>query len=1168
MVDAGKTFDVTVSLPTGTDTRVSAGTPATATVTLVEGPVVTLAVTDAMLTEGERTAVTAMASPTHPDGFTVMLSAPVSDRYRFVGTPELVFAADQASPTAPATLEAVQNEVDDGDVADVALTGTTSAMVRIVAASFSVLDDDDPRVGIASPTAAVGGFMYESEAGSATDTADDGSGAWTLTRAGLTDAALTVTVEVGETGGGDFVSAADEGSRTVTFAANETTARVYAVTDDAVDEPHNRVTATVVAGTGYAVAPAPGNAAAIGVRDDDAASGAGLVTVTVDPAADSVREGSEAVVEAVATAVDDGTFDGADDLARLFGGTGFGLTASTADGTATAPADYAALAAAAVTVPWDGFEASGGAPVARVALPGVATVSEDPAVEDAGETFEIAIARATGTDARIVLGTPAKAAMTIDEGPADGKLRLCDADYRCVHEDGTLEQCDADGVCEESTQTVDVPVEGRVEMAWDGVWGTVCDDNWSNGDVAVACRQLGHAGGSDVLRRAPFGGAARGVPIWLDDMACVGDEARLLDCRAGGRDAPVVGRHEGVGRHNCSTRHTEDAGVRCVAEEADDGYVVFIVDGREHAREHAVEAPAGSTLRYALRLSKEAMHLGGLDVEMRSSVAPADAGATVAPELFLWTPDQWSVRIDIAVTIPAGAAGRTLEVAHAVTRGNSNYDDEYQDGTMTVTVTAPASSAPPAHAPASVAADGDIALAGGEAAWEGRVELYRDGAWRALCASAFSLKDAEVACRQAGHGPALQALGGGPFGTAPGAAPLDAGGCAGTEARLADCPAAAVAGSGCGTAGAAGAVCTPAEAPSGAPRLVRAAAEGDRVTLVFDAAVDAAFAPAAADFEVRSTAGGAALRHAVDAVRVAGRRLTLAVAPPVQPGAAVAASYLRPARHPLRGAVTGIEAAAFDEVAVANRTAPEPAGGPYADTDAAWPGALEPGIEAAVRAALRGRGRPETLVRLDASRRGIADLAGVEALVALEELNLAGNAVEDLEPLAGLARLRVLDLAGNRVADLWPLSRAGGLERLILAGNRIADAAARSGGLRTLRVLDLSANALDDAWPLTSLGGLEYLSVAGNRIWDAGPLAGLPALVRLDLGGNAVIDVAALAALDRLVWLRVSGNRLSSLETLGRLTRLRWVLAADNPLVPGAAGGLPARVRLDLGADR
>ena len=90
--------------------------------------------------------------------------------------------------------------------------------------------------------------------------------------------------------------------------------------------------------------------------------------------------------------------------------------------------------------------------------------------------------------------------------------------------------------------------EGRVEVYVNGQWGTVCDNNWSNNDSIVVCRQLGYEEVEAIHEEAFFG---EGVgPIWYDNLECTGSETNLTQCP-----------HDGIGTHNCD--HSEDAGVTC-----------------------------------------------------------------------------------------------------------------------------------------------------------------------------------------------------------------------------------------------------------------------------------------------------------------------------------------------------------------------------------------------------------------------------------------------------------------------------------------------------------------------------------------------------------------------------------------------------------------------------
>ena len=42
--------------------------------------------------------------------------------------------------------------------------------------------------------------------------------------------------------------------------------------------------------------------------------------------------------------------------------------------------------------------------------------------------------------------------------------------------------------------------EGRVEVCHGGVWGAILDENWTNRDAAVVCRQMGYPSQGQSIR--------------------------------------------------------------------------------------------------------------------------------------------------------------------------------------------------------------------------------------------------------------------------------------------------------------------------------------------------------------------------------------------------------------------------------------------------------------------------------------------------------------------------------------------------------------------------------------------------------------------------------------------------------------------------------------------
>ncbi|XP_055425629.1 antigen WC1.1-like [Bubalus kerabau] len=246
---------------------------------------------------------------------------------------------------------------------------------------------------------------------------------------------------------------------------------------------------------------------------------------------------------------------------------------------------------------------------------------------------------------------------------------------------------------------------GRVEILDQGSWGTICDDSWDLDDARVVCRQLGCGEALDATVSSSFGTGSG--PIWLDEVNCRGEESQVWRC-------PTWGWQQ----HNCD--HQEDAGVIC------SGFVrlaggVGPCSGRVEVRSGEAWTPVSDgnfTLPTAQVICAE---LGcGKAVSVLGHVPFRESDGQVWAEEFRCEgeePELWScprVPCPGGTCHPSGAAQVVCSV--------------YTEVRL---------------------------MKNGTSQCEGQVEMNISGHWRALCASHWSLANANVVCRQLGCGVAI-----------------------------------------------------------------------------------------------------------------------------------------------------------------------------------------------------------------------------------------------------------------------------------------------------------------------------------------------------------------------------------------------------------------------------
>ena len=93
--------------------------------------------------------------------------------------------------------------------------------------------------------------------------------------------------------------------------------------------------------------------------------------------------------------------------------------------------------------------------------------------------------------------------------------------------------------------------EGRVEVYYNGEWGTVCNDGWDDIDASVVCKQLGFGSSGTAILDAQIYGPGTGR-VLLSNVLCSSNDTTLSSCA-----------HRGVGITACECDHYKDAGVTC-----------------------------------------------------------------------------------------------------------------------------------------------------------------------------------------------------------------------------------------------------------------------------------------------------------------------------------------------------------------------------------------------------------------------------------------------------------------------------------------------------------------------------------------------------------------------------------------------------------------------------
>ncbi|XP_025008324.3 antigen WC1.1-like, partial [Gallus gallus] len=298
---------------------------------------------------------------------------------------------------------------------------------------------------------------------------------------------------------------------------------------------------------------------------------------------------------------------------------------------------------------------------------------------------------------------------------------------------------------------------GRVEIYYQGQWGTVCDDAWDTADADVVCRQLSCGWAVEAAGSARFGEGSG--QIWLDGVNCSGTEAALWDCHV-----------QAWGQHDCG--HKEDAGVVCsefmaLRLENKDG-----CSGRLQVFYNGTWGIVCSNSMTPHTVPLVCKQLGCGDSGILEMSSRYDKLSGIA----------WLDHIE------CGKSNSSFWQCPSAPWDPQSCDDLRDETNITCSGRQPGRPLVAACPNSTSCTDREkIRAVGGKDRCSGRVEIWHHGSWGTVCDDSWDMHDAEVVCRQLGCGPAVSALAEAAFGEGTGLIWLEQVECKGTELSLQDC---------------------------------------------------------------------------------------------------------------------------------------------------------------------------------------------------------------------------------------------------------------------------------------------------------------------------------------------------------------------------------------------